>query len=235
MVGEGKQLEKWHAYIESQSKRIKYKRGEFTAAEPAITLSRQTGAGAITFAEKLAEDLNERLDGQGTPWTVFDKNLINEVLKDHNLPDHLEQFMPEDRPRQIEDVIGDMLGMHPPNWKLVKDIGETIYRLAMMGRCIIVGRGANIITHDLSNVLHLRLVGSYETRVGRCMEYYNVTDNEARRIIMKQDRARRRYLLAYYDADIDDAMNFDLVIKVDRFTTEQMVDMVGGLVMGRRP
>jgi cytidylate kinase len=225
-----KHLDKWSAYIESHARRTKQRQRDSSALDPAVTLSRLSGAGATTLAERLVDHLNAGPEMNEPAWTVFDKNLINEVLKDHNLPDYLAQFMPEDKPRQIEDVIGDMLGMHPPNFKLVQNIGETIYRIAKMGRAIIIGRGANIITEDLPNVLHLRLVGSLENRVRRCMQFYKMTESEARLLIAKQDRARRRYVLAYYDREIEDPLNYHQVINVDRYTTEQLVEVVGNML-----
>ena len=51
----------------------------------AVTLSRQTGCGAFVVAEKLAHYLQEH-SKSGSPWTVFDRNLMDKVLEDHNLP-----------------------------------------------------------------------------------------------------------------------------------------------------
>jgi hypothetical protein len=48
---------------------------------PAITLSRQSGAGALTVGNLVAEHLN--LDYQGDPprpWAVFDRNLALRIL-----------------------------------------------------------------------------------------------------------------------------------------------------------
>ena len=33
------------------------------------------------------------------PWTIFDRNLVERVLEDHDLPARLAKFMPEDRAR----------------------------------------------------------------------------------------------------------------------------------------
>jgi hypothetical protein len=54
--------------------------------KPAITISRQTGAGAVTVAHLVAEQLD--IDCQGEPpcpWAVFDRNLASKILEDHNL------------------------------------------------------------------------------------------------------------------------------------------------------
>ncbi len=41
---------------------------------------------------------------------------------------------------------------------------------------------------------------------------------------------RRRYLLAYYDVEIDDPTNYHLVINVDRYTPQTLVRLVGDIV-----
>jgi cytidylate kinase len=223
-------FEKYQAYISSQGRQIKAAGEEPGVSEPAITISRQTGAGAITFGVSLARYLNENSGDQEKPWTVFDKNLIRHVLEDHGLPAYLERHMPEDSPSHVKDAVGDMLGLHPPNWELVKRTGETISRLARVGRCIVVGRGANVITRDLLNTLHLRLVAPLERRVDHCAEYYGISTAEALDRIKKQDRARRRYVLAYHDEEIDDPTNYHFVINVDSFTPQALTEFVAGVV-----
>ena len=230
MVDLRKQFEKCQAYIISHVSSGEISSQSMTRQYPSITISRETGAGAMTLADKLVDFLNNQPGGPDSLWTVFDKNLVQQVLEDHDLPTHLEKFMPEDKPSHIKDTIGDMLGTHPPNWELVKHTQETIYRLAKMGRCILVGRGANIITRDLPNMLHLRLVGDLENRIKRCMDYYQIGENEARELIKKQDQARRRYLQAYYDREIDDPKDYHFVINVDMFTTEKLVEFISNMI-----
>jgi cytidylate kinase len=80
-------------------------------------------------------------------------------------------------------------------------------------------------------VFHLRLIGSLEQRVIRCQGYYDIDKTEAAELIHKQDRARRRYLLAYYDIEIDDPTNYHLVINVDRYTPQALVRLVADMVL----
>ena len=49
-------------------------------AHRAVTISRQTGCGAAVVAGKLADYLQEHASGDGQPWTVFDRNLMDKVL-----------------------------------------------------------------------------------------------------------------------------------------------------------
>ena len=62
----------------------------------AVTISRQAGCGALAVAGKLAEYLQSRSPKGAPPWTVFDQNLMDKVLEDHNLPIRLARLLPED-------------------------------------------------------------------------------------------------------------------------------------------
>src|ERR1051326_3179299 len=62
----------------------------------AVTISRQTGSGAHSIAEKLAAYLQAHGTTGPGGWRIFDRNLVDKVLEDHNLPRRLARFMPED-------------------------------------------------------------------------------------------------------------------------------------------
>src|ERR1035441_3629019 len=77
----------------------------------AVTISRQAGCGAVTVAEKLASYLQQHAPHEGVAWTIFDRELMDKVLADHNLPKYLAKFLPEDRASQIEDTLADIFGV----------------------------------------------------------------------------------------------------------------------------
>lgn len=228
-------FEKCRAYISGQLAKADDKghHKSDTTPQPSVTLSRMTGAGALSLAQKLADYLAEHDKKSNAPWTVFDKNLVRKVLEDHNLPARLEMFMPEDKP-DIDDAFSEILGLRPAHRTLFEYTRDTIYRLAKMGNVILVGRGGNIITKDLSHVLRLRLVGSLEKRIPRCQETYGLGRAEAGEFTEKEDRSRRRYMRAYFDTDIDNALHYDLVINLDHFTDDRFVKLVGETVLGWR-
>jgi hypothetical protein len=109
----------------------------------AVTISRQAGCGALVVAEKLAHYLQEHSPKDACPWTVFDRNLMEKVLEDHNLPTRLARFMPEDRASQIEDILADVFEVHPPAETMLHQTAETILKLATLGNVILIGRGGN--------------------------------------------------------------------------------------------
>src|SRR5215471_12077879 len=120
----------------------------------AITISRQSGCGAHAIAEKLASVLQARTPSDAPPWTVFDRNLVEHVLAEHQMPGRLARFMPEDRMPQIDDMVGELFAVHPPSWELVQRVSESILHLAESGNVILLGRGAVVVTARLPHVLH---------------------------------------------------------------------------------
>jgi cytidylate kinase len=201
--------------------------------QPTITISRQTGAGGMPIAEHLAAYLQEHGPKTQRPWTVFDKNLVDRILADHQLPQELARYMPEDRISQISDMLEELLGLHPSSWTLLRQSTETILHLAELGNAILVGRGANVITADLPNTFHVRLVGSDGERVKLVQEFYSMKPKEAQDFMRKEDRARRLFLKKHFGKDIEDSLLYHLVINTDRVDYEQATRLIGDAVLQR--
>jgi hypothetical protein len=162
----------------------------------------------------------------GCPWAVFDRNLVEKVLEDHNLPDRLAKFMPEDRISEMSDTMDELFGLHPPSWTLVRKTTETILRLAELGNVILIGRGANVITARLDSVFHVRLIGSLEARVRNMQKVNQSSVKAALELIQKEDIGRRRYLKKYFNKDIDDPLQYHLVINTDLVSYEEAAGMI---------
>jgi cytidylate kinase len=182
--------------------------------QPSITISRQSGAGATTVAEMVAERLNAIAKPSETEaaWTVFDKNLAKEVLVEHKLPLNLEKFMVEDARIPVESVVEELLGIHPNTVWLAQQTTKTILHLASMGRAIVVGRGAEVITQLLPYVLHVRLVAPLSKRITQAADFYGLSPNEAALRVAQEDDARQRYLRRYFNTDSDNSALYHLVI-----------------------
>jgi cytidylate kinase len=200
---------------------------------PAITISRETGAGAITVGEKLAEYLQAHSPAGPCPWTVFDKNLVEKVLEDHDLPKRLARFMPEDRCPQIEDIMAEVLGLRPPSWTLVHQTVETMLRLAQMGRVILVGRAACVITHKLKNVFHVRLVASWDKRVAHIQQIHHFDAAAAADFVRKSDQGRKRYVQTYFNQHIDNPLLYHMILNTDLVPFDAAARIIGDAVLRR--
>lgn len=192
-----------------------------------VTISRQTGSGAHTVGEMLRDYLQAAVPKEGLPWILYDRNLVEKVLKDHNLPQHLARFMSEDRISPMTDTMDELLGTHPPSWLLVQRTVETILRLAERGNVILIGRGANVITRQIEQAFHVRLVASLETRVEHIREIQNLGKRAALEFIRKEDRGRTRYLKKYFGKDLEDPLLYHLVLNTDTMTYNQAARLIG--------
>ena len=202
--------------------------------KPAITISRQTGAGAVTVARLVAERLDKEFPGEPPrPWAVFDRNLAAKILEDHNLSAKVEQFMPEDTKFPLTDALEALLGLHPVTWTLKEYAKETIRRLATKGNVIVVGRGAAIVTASLPRILHVRLVAPFDFRVQHFAEFYQTTAEKAIHLVRERDAGRRRYVKSYFNADVNDPSHYHLVINTERNGFKGAAQIISNTLMNR--
>jgi cytidylate kinase len=199
----------------------------------AVTISRQAGCGAVVVAEKLAGYLKERLPEEA-PWKIFDRNLMETVMEDHNLPARLARFLPEDRVSQLDDIVADVFQVHPPTEAVVQQTTETMLKLAGLGNVILIGRGGNVITARLPHVIHVRLVAPLEKRVEQAHQFYHMTETKARKFCLSQDRARERYLKKYFNADINDPVLYHAVINTGMVTYDYAARMIGDAILNSK-
>ncbi len=200
-------------------------------ARPAITISRQCGAGGHTVASKLAEYLQPHAPS-GCQWTIFDRNLIKKVLEDHSLSVRLAELLPESSKSRLSEMVEKLRGKHPPSAsKIVEQSVETIWQLAAGGHVILVGRAANVITAKLKNMFHVRLVGSLENRIEQVEEIYDFDRRAALAYIKSQDEAKRLYLKEYFGQDIDDPQIYHLIVNTDRISYGDTAKLIGDAVL----
>lgn len=201
-------------------------------AKPAVTISRQEGAGGLTVASNLANYL-ETHTASHEVWTVFSQHLVAKVLEDHNYHKGIGDFMKEGHKGSLTDAFEEFLGLHPNTYTLVEQTNATILRLAQIGNVILVGRGANIVTSELQNVFHVHLVGTLEKRIERAQKVFNLDQKEAAKYIKQKDKSRRRYVKDNFDKDMDDPLLYHIVINTDLVQYDEAARMIGNEVIAR--
>jgi len=217
---------KYRAYFVSQKDRAPL---TGPAHLPFVTLSRQAGAGAETVAHLLAEKLNANLPKDAQPWTVFDKNLITKVLEDADLPQEIAKHVREDKDTTMQAIIGELLGLHPSMWTIFHHTSDTILKLARLGRCIIVGRGAEIITAKLPGGIHVRLVAPEATRLAHLQKHFGLDEKAAAKYLHEHDEGRRRYVKTNFEKDIEDPLLYHAILNTGLLTFPQTADLITSL------
>ena len=223
---------RWNHYLEyvkSQTRSLRQASRPEIVPGPVITVSRQAGAGAHSVADELIPRLQAKAPKGSCPWTVFDRNLVDLVLEEHQMPREMARFMPEDRILEISDTLDTLFG-HPTTWSLVRKTADTILHLGQLGNVIVIGRGGNIITRKLPYAFHVRLVGSMDRRIEHVRDYRHLDSLAAVEYVRTQDVARRRYVKKYYGKNIDDPLLYHLVINTDEVSYKDAARMIEGAV-----
>jgi cytidylate kinase len=201
---------------------------------PFVTVSRQAGAGAETVAGLLAAKLNAQGPQGAHPWTVFDKNLIDRVLADQDLPQEIAKLVEEDKDTTIKAIVGELLGLHPSMWTIFHHTSDTILKLARLGRCIIVGRGGNIVTAKLKGGIHVRLVAPENIRLAHLAKHFGLDEKSAAKYLHEHDEGRRRYVKTNFERDIEDPLLYDAVLNTGLLGFEKTADLLAGMVAAKK-
>ncbi len=221
-------LEKAKKYFESRTRELEGGRKE---PGPCVTISRETGTGADRVGEKLIEYFH----AYGQEFLFFDKNLIDKILQDSTLPQKISEYFPEDKTPALRTTVNELLGIHPPMMKLLHHATKTMLNLGRMGNVILVGRASNIITANLPNSFHVRLVGPHEIRVKNMQTYYQMTLKEATDFVDKEDKARKNYVNSNYHKDVDDPTLYHMVMNINALSVEETATIIGEAILLKLP
>jgi cytidylate kinase len=201
---------------------------------PYVTISREAGAGATTFAGMLARRLNAEPDG-GLLWTVFDANLIQAMLQANHLSPEIANYLPEGRVSEINALIGEIVGLHPNLWSLIQKTNSLTRELARKGGAIFVGRGAVFSTAGIANGVHLRLVAPKEVRARSSAKRLGIPLEEAAASNRQKDAARRAYVRTNFNAHGPDPTAYDFVINTARVPLPEAAELIASVIRASAP
>ena len=114
---------------------------------------------------------------------------------------------------------------------MVQQTAETLLKLVSLGNVILIGRGGNVITARLPHVIHVRLVAPLEKRIAHAHQFYSLTENEAHKFCLSQDRARERYLKKYFNADVNDPLLYHLIVNTGLVSYDDAAKLIGDAVL----
>jgi cytidylate kinase len=223
------ELEKARLYVESHSKEEEKK-----LSGPCITISRETGAGADQVSIKLLEFLQPHALPNSPKFTIFDKNLIEKVISDHNLPRSIEKLMDEKKYSSFITIAADITGQ-PDMWMLKNKTSQTIYQLGQLGNVIIIGRGSNVVTERLKNAFHVRLIAPIENRVKHIEEIFGMKRKDAEDYIKTNDTERRKYLKSFFNKEIDNPLLYHITVNTGLFSYHSAAQLIADIVLKSLP
>ncbi|MCZ7591892.1 MAG: cytidylate kinase-like family protein [Kiritimatiellae bacterium] len=223
-----------HASIVRQYLRDRATEELVTESFPFVTVSREAGAGGHTLAREIIRKLEKIHPGSfAEGWEVFDHKLCLLIAEDKKLGVSFERLLTEEYRSEVEQVISELLEKRVSSYELYKRIFEVVRILALLGKCVIVGRGGMCVTADMPLGVHVRLVAPENLRVERMAKMLEITTREAAKKIKQQDDDRHRLVNDFFGKDIESPHLYDAVFNTERLAVSDIADAVADLVVSR--
>lgn len=206
-----------------------------TANNYVVTLGRQFGCGARDIGQMVAKMLGIE---------YYDKRLLLEAAKSSGVEPHIFEASDERTPKLFSSLwsfnIGFYSGALFAGDQPVKE--DNVYQaqcqvmidLAHKGPCLIVGRSADYILRNETNVISIFLHSSLEDRIKRIIKRGDCkTKKEAREMAIKQNKLRANYYDFYTDKHWGMSESYDLSIDCSKLGPEGTAQLIVDYVKTR--
>lgn len=200
-----------------------------------ITINRELGSGGRTVGLKLAEKLGVQF---------YDKAVVEAIEEKYNLNvEEIEKLKGKKQNwwsdlKRVVSVGGGIMGV--PYYSVsegevtVKTTTDEMFRtetqilkgIAEEESCVLAGRSGFFVFRDHPNHLSILIQASMESRIKRIMGKQNLSEEEARKTINKVDEMRENYVNRYTGTSRYDARNYDIVLRADGKTEDELVDII---------
>jgi len=206
--------------IEEQAKKwqlMKAKEKKEAVVFPVITISREPGSGgrivATTLAEKLGLDL-------------FHQEIINEMAESAQVSSRILETLDEKGLSVLEEWITSLVdNQHLWPDQYLRHLMKVIGTIGKHGSAVIVGRGANFVLPPEGRI-RVRIVAPLDVRVENVSSNFGVSAEEAKRHIIRTESERRAFIRKYFNADITDPINYDLVLNTGTLSIEAAANAI---------
>ena len=182
-----------------------------------VTLSREPGSGGRIVAARLAAKLG--ID-------IFHQEVIHEIAKSASVSEKLLETLDERGLSTLEDWISSLVHsryLWPDAY--LQHLMKVIGTIGKHGRAVVVGRGANFVLPPEKRFA-VRIVAPQTWRIQNVAREFGISKEEAKRRVLRTESDRRAFIWKYFNADIADATNYDLVINTATLSVDAAVNVI---------
>jgi cytidylate kinase len=198
-----------------------------------VTISRQFGAGGRTLAERLCERFGFHL---------VDEYAIDEMARKAKVSGDWLTAVEKEASSTILGLIASIVskgliyktptvpGEGFERLKYITFLKKVMTPLADAGGYVLLGRGAQLVLKNHPKAVHLLLVGEYEDRVRFMMTRYELSRDEAEKMIKEKWKQRAAVGSVIFGENIDDHTLYHLVLNTSRIPFDWAVDLAADLL-----
>lgn len=191
-----------------------------------ISIGRQHGSGGREIARLLARELGIK---------CYDKEIVDEAAKHSDFSRDLINAYDEKRMSTFMLQAGgySLNENFRLNMQVVSAQFDAIREIASKGDCIFVGRCADYILRDRSDLVSLFILGDMDERLKCLARRQGLDEAAARKKIKEVDKDRSSFYKYYSDQVWGDAQNYDLCINSSRLGVEGTVKVIMDYIKAR--
>ena len=173
-------------------------------AKRIITISREFGSGGRFIGKEVAKQLGIK---------YYDKDIIAQIAEQSGFSAEYIEEKAELSPKK--GLLAYAFSGRDVTGKSIEDMvyeaqRKVILEIAEKESCVIIGRNADFILKDKDNVLNVFIHGDMPEKVARICKLYNVTEEEAEKMMADIDKRRMTNYRFYTDQKWGMAKNYTL-------------------------
>lgn len=187
-----------------------------------ITVTRQFGSLGRPIARKVAEKLE-------IPF--YDRDLVDQAAAQLGLPiSYISQNEEAAGGRYFRMKYPLGTASRAEQDKIYEVQSDLIRSIASKGPCVIVGRCADYVLRDFTNIFSVFIFAPLEERVKNCVETLGMDPQTALSMVLEVDQAREKYHQRYGDYGQDGLLHKDLLLNSSCFGIDRTAEIIAGLV-----
>ncbi len=189
-----------------------------------ITISREFGSGGRTIGRRVAEEL-------GIPF--YDKELVDQIALESGFAPRFVEENGEHSPGLSrlsyafapQGVPGVMNGLSTADFLWNIQCG-VILQLAEKGPCVIVGRNADYILKDRTDVMDIFIHAETEFKAHRIVSLYGESEKSPETRLAEKDKRRRVNYQHYTGRTWGAAQNYEMCLNSSQLGIDECVRII---------
>ena len=177
---------------------------------PIITISRGSYSRGKEVAEKLARKLG---------YECISRDILLEASEQFNIPE-IKLI------RAIHDAPSILERFTHGKERYVAYLRSTLLKHVQKDNVVYHGLAGHYFLQGIPHVIKVRIMADLEDRVQEEMRRENISAEEARHILRKDDDERRRWGIQLYGVDTWDPKLYDMVLHIKSLTVDDAVDLI---------
>lgn len=184
-----------------------------------ITISREPGSGGNILGERLSQQLQ---------FDLFYQEFVHQMAESAHVSVRLLETLDEKGASVLEEWISSLVDKrHLWPDRYLQHLMKIIGTIGKHGRAVIVGRGANFVLPPEKRI-SLRVISPLETRIRNVSQAFGAAAAEAKSRILKTESDRKAFIKKYFNEDIQNPLNYDVIINTEDLSVDDAVNAVIG-------